>query len=242
MHDASGGEVPDSGSGGFLAQRVILVAIVGVVAVSAFLAFQPRDERSFWLLAGGPTVLLALVAVAHPARASILERLKPKAGDATLGIFSAATLFVCAYGFTKTVMPMTSPRAAWLALLYAQMGDPEQLRGHATRLFVGLVLVAAAEEIVWRGVVTDLLAPQVGSRVAWVVSAVLYAVAYVPTMWSLRSPTAGLDPLLPIAAIGAGLVWGAMAKRFGRLIPSIISHAMFDWVIVVMFRLWGESL
>jgi membrane protease YdiL (CAAX protease family) len=61
-------------------------------------------------------------------------------------------------------------------------------------------------------------------------------------MWSLRSPTAGLDPLLPIAAIGAGLVWGAMAKRFGRLIPSIISHAMFDWVIVVMFRLWGESL
>jgi len=37
-------------------------------------------------------------------------------------------------------------------------------------------------------------------------------------------------------------VWGAMAKRFGRLVPSIISHAMFDWAVVVMFRLWGGSL
>jgi membrane protease YdiL (CAAX protease family) len=239
MHHANGG---DAGDSGFLAQRLTLAAIVTVVGASAYFAFQPRDDRSFWLLAAGPTVLLALVALAHPARGTLLERLKPKAGDATVGIFSAATLFVCAYGFTKTVMPATSPRAAWLALLYAQLGDPDALRGHATGLFVALVAIAAAEEIVWRGVVIDLLAPQVGSRLAWVASAGLYAVAYVPTMWSLRSPTAGLDPLLPIAALGAGLVWGAMAKRFDRLVPSIVSHAMFDWAVVVMFRLWGGSL
>jgi membrane protease YdiL (CAAX protease family) len=238
-NDEDGGGADETGS---LAQRLTLGAIVTVVGASAFFAFQPRDDRSFWLLAAGPTVLLALVALAHRARGALFDRLKPRAGDATVGIFSAATLFVCAYGFTKTVLPAASPRVAWLALLYAQLGDPDDLRGHALRLFVALVLIAAAEEIVWRGVVIDLLTPQVGSRFAWVVSAALYAVAYVPTMWSLRSPAAGLDPLLPIAALGAGLVWGGMAKRFGRLVPSIVSHAMFDWAVVVMFRLWGGSL
>jgi membrane protease YdiL (CAAX protease family) len=239
MHPANDGEPAEPG---LLAQRLTLAAIVSVVGASAFFAFQPRDARSFWVLAAAPTVLLALAALAHPSRGALLDRLKPKAGDATVGIFSAATLFVCAYGFTKTVMPATSPRVAWLALLYAQLGDPDELRSHATGLFVALVVIAAAEEIVWRGVVIDLLAPQVGSRVAWVLSAGLYAVAYVPTMWALRSPNAGLDPLLPIAALGAGLVWAGMAKRFDRLVPSIVSHAMFDWAVVVMFRLWGGSL
>jgi membrane protease YdiL (CAAX protease family) len=242
MQDANDGDGGGEGDTSLLARRLTLAAIVIAVGATAFFAFQPRDERSFWLLATGPTALLALVALAHPARAALLERLRPKAGDATVGIFSAATLFVCAYGFTRTVMPASSPRVAWLALLYAQLGDPDDLRGHALRLFVALVLVAAAEEIVWRGVVSDLLAPEVGARLAWVASAALYAVANLPTMWSLRSPNAGLDPLLPIAALGAGLVWGAMAKRFGRLVPSIISHAMFDWAVVVMFRLWGGSL
>jgi membrane protease YdiL (CAAX protease family) len=60
-------------------------------------------------------------------------------------------------------------------------------------------------------------------------------------MWALAAPS-GLNPILPLAALGAGLVWGAMARRFGRLVPSIVSHVLFDWCIVVMFRLWGESL
>jgi membrane protease YdiL (CAAX protease family) len=79
------------------------------------------------------------------------------------------------------------------------------------------------------------------SRWAWVVSAGLYSLAYVPTMWALAAPS-GPNPILPLAALGAGLVWGMMARRFGRLTPGIVAHALFDWCIVVMFRLWGESL
>ena len=101
--------------------------------------------------------------------------------------------------------------------------------------------VAAAEEIVWRGLATSLLAETIGSRFAWAAGAGLYALAYVPTMAALAVPS-GPNPLLPIAALGAGLVWGAMARRAGRLTPGIVSHALFDWCVVVMFRLWGESL
>jgi hypothetical protein len=30
-----------------------------------------------------------------------------------------------------------------------------------------------------------------------------------------------------------------MARAFGRLGPSIIAHALFDWAVVMMFPLWG---
>jgi membrane protease YdiL (CAAX protease family) len=103
----------------------------------------------------------------------------------------------------------------------------------------GAVIAAAvAEELVWRGMVTQLLAERVGSRMAWVWAAVLYALAYAPTMWALRS-SAGLNPLLVGAALGAGLLWGAMARAFGRLAPGVLAHALFDWAVVMMFPLWG---
>ena len=52
-------------------------------------------------------------------------------------------------------------------------------------------------------------------------------------------PDAGLNPVLPLAALGGGLVWGAMARAFGRLAPSVLAHALFDWAVVMMFPLWG---
>jgi hypothetical protein len=218
---------------------------VAAVAFTAYLAFQTdrAGETSFWLLAGGPTIALALVSLGVAGRRSALwEELKPKSGDFSLGFFAACVLFAGAYAFVKIGLPSTSPRAMWLARIYLQTGDPNVLRAHPGALMAGLIVVAAAEEIVWRGVVTSILAEKIGSRFAWAASAGLYALAYVPTMWALKSPSAGLDPLLPIAGLFAGLGWGAMAKRSGRLPPAIVAHALFDWTVIVMFRLWGESL
>ena len=102
------------------------------------------------------------------------------------------------------------------------------------------MLEAVAEEVLWRGAVMQVLADRVGTRTAWVWAAVLYAVAYVPTAWSLRAGgTGSLDPLLPVAALGAGLLWGAMARAWGRLVPGMIAHVFFDWAVVMMFPLWG---
>jgi membrane protease YdiL (CAAX protease family) len=48
--------------------------------------------------------------------------------------------------------------------------------------------------------------------------------------------------MLPIASLGVGLVWGGMGRVTGRLTPAILSHAAFDWCVIVVFRLWGPSL
>jgi hypothetical protein len=58
----------------------------------------------------------------------------------------------------------------------------------------------------------------------------------------MRDPDAGPNPLVPLAALGAGLVWGWMAQRYERLLPGIFSHVLFDWTVVMMFRLWGPSV
>ena len=109
-------------------------------------------------------------------------------------------------------------------------------------MVLAIVVLAVAEEIVWRGLVTSLLAELVGTQRAWVYAAVLYALAQVPTLWALADPVAGLNPVLPVAALASGLVWGFMARRFGRLLPGIFSHVLFDWTVLMMFRLWGPSI
>jgi membrane protease YdiL (CAAX protease family) len=71
---------------------------------------------------------------------------------------------------------------------------------------------------------------------------VLYAIAHVPTLWALKDINAGPNPVLVMAALGCGLVWGYMARRFERLVPGMISHVLFDWTVMMMFRLWGPSV
>jgi membrane protease YdiL (CAAX protease family) len=219
----------------------LITLLIGVTSYFAFLSDR-AGERSFWLLAGGPVVGLAPIALWRAWKDGELARsMRPRAGDFTLGSLGAAFLFLAAYAFSRLVTPNGSPRAIWLARLYLQLGDPSALRAHSSALVAALICVAAAEEIVWRGLATSLLAELIGSRWGWVGSAGLYALAYVPTMWALAAPS-GPNPILPLAALGAGLVWGGMARRVDRLIPGIVSHALFDWCVVVIFRLWGESL
>ena len=219
-----------------------VAAAVVVAGLSSYLAFSPERSGSvsFWALAIGPTVVLAASAAVWARREGFLaEWLSPRWGDFTRGVLGAAGLFAAAWGLTRLVAPQGSPRELWLVSLYGQIGDPRVLQAHAPLVAAAIALAALAEEIVWRGTVTQLLAERVGSRLAWIWSAGLYALALAPTAWALRAGS-GLNPLLVIAAGGAGLVFGGMARVFGGLAPSILAHALFDWAVIMMFPLWGR--
>jgi hypothetical protein len=229
------------------AAALFLAASVLVTAVCSYFAFQPASSGgvTFWLLAGGPTLVLAAVAAAWAWREELLkEWLAPRWGDFSRGVAGAVLLFGLAYAFSKIVTPVGSPREVWLVSLYGQLGDPKVRLAHAPAVAAAIGAVALAEEVVWRGMVTQLLADRMGTRTAWIAAAVLYALAYVPTMWALRAGGPGgggmLNPVLPVAALGAGLLWGGMARAFGgRLAPGVLAHALFDWAVVMMFPLWG---
>lgn len=224
---------------------VLLAGVVLAIACAAHFGFAPEraGQPSVFLVIGITYVVLAGIAVAHAYRDGVLrEWFSAKFGDFTRGVVAAVVLFGAAYVFTKLVTPAGTPREVWLTRLYLQFGEPELLRKNVAGVVAAIVITAAAEEVVWRGLVTSLLAERIGSRRAWVWAAALYAVAHVPTMWQLRIPNGTMNPLVVLAALGCGLVWGAMTRMFGRLLPAIIAHAFFDWAILMMFRLWGPSV
>jgi membrane protease YdiL (CAAX protease family) len=219
--------------------------IVATIALASYFAFDVSRHGSttFYLAMAVPTVLLAIIGIVRAKNDGILKSwFSVKSGDFTRGFASAAVLFGGAYAFMKLVAPPESSRSSWLARLYLQIGDPAILRKNVGMVVIALIIVAVAEEIVWRGLVVSLLEEQIGSRRAWVWAAVLYAVAHLPTVYALRDPQAGLNPVVVLAALGCGLVWGGMARKFERLLPSIFSHVLFDWTVVMMFRLWGASV
>jgi membrane protease YdiL (CAAX protease family) len=234
-----------------------LAAIVVATGGGAHFAFQlaRAGEPSFVLWLALPTVVIAILGAVRAHREGNLYRrgsfdergtgagwLNVRSGDFTRGFGAAALLFGVAYGVTKLVAPVGSDRESWLARFYLQIGDPSTLRKHIGMVVAAIIVTAIGEELVWRGLVTSLLEERVGSRRAWVWAAVLYAVSLLPTLWALRDPVAGLNPVLPVAALVSGLVWGGMSRRFERLLPGMFSHVLLAWTVLMMFRLWGPSL
>jgi membrane protease YdiL (CAAX protease family) len=224
-----------------LASVALAMAVTGAASYFAFLP-QNAGTIAFWALAVGPTLVLGAAAAAWGKREEFLrDWLSPKWGDATKGVLGAALLFALAWAFARFATPIGSKYEIWLVSLYGEIGDPRVLQAHAPAIAGAIASAALAEEVLWRGAITQLLARHVGSRLAWLWAAALYAIAYVPTAWSLRAMGSGtgLNPVLAMAALAGGLVWGAMARAFGRLIPSVLAHALFDWAVVITFPLWG---
>jgi uncharacterized protein len=222
-----------------------LVGIVLSIAIAVHFAFDPAraGKSSFFLIIAIPNVIIAILGVLRAKHDGVLkEWFRVRSGDFTRGFAAAALLFGGSYAFSRVVAPDTSPRVAWLARLYLQLGDPADLRKNVALVVVALIVMAVAEELVWRGLVVGLLEEQIGSSRAWIWSAVLYAVAHLPTIWALRDNKVGMNPIIILAALSCGLVWGFMARRFERLLPGIFSHVLFDWTVVMMFRLWGSSV
>ncbi|MCL2777448.1 MAG: CPBP family intramembrane metalloprotease [Polyangiaceae bacterium] len=229
----------------YIVPAVSVGGIVVVIAAATHFAFAAAraGEPSMLVWMGGPTVALAVFGAVRAYYDGVFKDwMAMRAGDFTRGFVGAAVLFGAAWVFTKVVAPVGSAREPWLARVYLQLGDPSMLRKNAPVLVGAIIVMAIAEEILWRGFVTTLLAEKIGSRRAWVWAAVLYAIAHAPTAFALQDRVAGYNPTVMAAALGGGLVWGFLARRYGRLLPGVISHILFDWTVLMMFRLWGPSI
>ncbi len=223
---------------GFVGFIAVVVAVAGYLACSGDIAGTPRVA----LLGVGPTLAVGVVGAYFLHREELLVPLVTfRPGDFTRGFLAALLIFAAASAATHFFLPLTSPRASWLLRAYLQIGDPKDLRDHLPGVVVAIALAAIAEEVVFRGIVPTFLEGVLGSRRAWLYSAVLFAAVQLPTAFALRTKE-GLNPLLPVAALFSGLVWGYMTRRWGRLWPAIICHALLDWCVIIMFRLYGPSL
>lgn len=214
--------------------------LISLVVSTAAMTFAFRLELAgtptFWFALLIPHALLAVVAVKRLwDDGALLDVLGPRWGDLSLGVVTGALLLLASFGARAVLAPAGSTRLAWLFRVYAQVGDPDLVQ-RSVVYTSALFLVVICEELVWRSLVLDELTARFGTRLAWPLAALCYGLSALPTLYTLRDPLAGYNPLLVTAALGCGIVWSFLASIKGRLIPVIIAHAVFTYFSLVQFR------
>jgi uncharacterized protein len=208
-----------------------LFALV-TVCVTAIMtgATLPQDSSSgFWFVTFAGYLGLSALSVFVLARQQKLSSLLTlRGGDLTLGIVSGLVFTGAALYALRYIAPLSDPRGAWLLTIYAQTGE---IQGDLFRT-VGLVGVVAGEELVWRGLVLTQALERWGPKRGVPLCAVLYAVAHLPTIATLAVPGVGYNPLLVLAALVMGLVWGTMSWLTTRLLPAFFCHLVFSYFMV----------
>jgi membrane protease YdiL (CAAX protease family) len=221
----------------------VLIAAIVVAVVAASISLATREQFSgtmfVFLVPAVPYAIFTALAVLRMRKeGSIAEKLRPRSGDLTFGAIVTVMLLLGAVAGRTFLAPHGSAREGWLIRIYQQIGDPEVLQRHMLGVSLAVVVVSGLEELSWRGYVYPILEERFGTRRAWPATAVLYAAAQLPTLVTLRDPFAGPNPLVVIAALGCGLVWGLVVARTARLPVAIISHALFTLAVVIHFPLW----
>jgi uncharacterized protein len=181
---------------------------------------------NFWLMMSINTSLLAAVSFAFGRPLISREELSLK--NILLGILAAVLLyFVFRVGnrvliFISGVLPTLIPdRAGNIEAVYAN-------RGALSPVVVGVLLffpIGFGEEIFWRGFVQARFSQKWGPPAAFALTTLLYVGVHVPTG----------NPVLILAAFTCGLFWGGIYMAFGKLVPALVSHMLWDPAIFVMF-------
>ncbi|HEU4539205.1 MAG TPA: CPBP family intramembrane glutamic endopeptidase, partial [Polyangiaceae bacterium] len=161
-----------------------------------------------------------------------------RSGDLTLGFMLTLGLGLASALGRRVLAPPGSPTELWLVRIYLQFGEVPREKVAYVATAAAIVVVALLEEITWRGLVQSLLEARFGPRLAWPLGALLFSAAHLPTLWRLEAPGLGPNPLVMLAALGCGGVWGFVAARLGRLGPSLASHALYTYGLTMAFPLW----
>lgn len=154
-------------------------------------------------------------------RAETLRRLRPTLRFVALGC-AAGLLMVAAtralFPLVLSQIPAVELPVSALYLAFGQVTLPK---------LAVMGLVICCEEIVWRGAIQTRAERYVHPPGAAVVTALAYAAAHGPVG----------SPLLTVVALCCGLFWGALAAWSRSLVPSVISHLIWDLSVLVIWPL-----
>jgi membrane protease YdiL (CAAX protease family) len=175
---------------------------------------------NFWLKLTGSASLLAAIGLVS-SRNELKALFLFKVRHLWVGVLSALLL----YGIF------------WVGKLVANLlfsFAPEQIESvYASKtqldaVWIGLLLLLVmgpAEEIYWHGFVQRRLTGRYGATAGVLATAVVYTLVH----------AVSLNFILVAAAGICSLYWGLLFQREKILIPLIISHALWDFLIFVLF-------
>ena len=174
----------------------------------------------FWVKIALAAAILASLSLAAMGSSRVqLEGIKAR--DVKLGLASAVLLYVV-FWLGKLVLTAVFPDVA-----SSEIGRVYAPRTETSLWIIGALLLfvtGPSEEIYWRGFLQRVLMQQVGPASGWLLATLAYSLVHI---WTLNVP-------LMLAAFTAGLVWGWIYLVERRLLPVIISHAVWSVAIFVI--------
>ncbi|MES1210266.1 MAG: CPBP family intramembrane glutamic endopeptidase [Pseudomonadota bacterium] len=150
---------------------------------------------------------------------------RPGAVAIIAGLVTGAAMTLATYALYPLVSYVSAALARDTAHLYANLNA-------SSHLWLSLVLVPVVigEEVVWRGVVYGALARRLGPIAAVLVGAPLYALAH----------AAVGSPVLVLAALGCGLIWGGLRATTASLLAPLVAHLLWDEIVLFLAPVAGR--
>lgn len=200
-------------------KKVIIPVLVA--AALWFVMFSPwtKEYVSFWVTMGFAAVSLILMSAFLGD--NFKKQFSLSGRDILTGIVSAAVLyFVFVLGNFLSVHLFDFAKG--------QVGNIYRMKEGENPFFLSLllvVLVGPAEEIFWRGFVQRSLIGNFGEWTALIATTIIYSLVHI---WSFNF-------MLIMAAMVCGAFWGLLYKYNKNLLTLIISHAVWDLSVFILF-------
>lgn len=196
--------------------------VVGTIACLAF-GLLPGGPFGVW----GGTPLAALVGIGGAwwtSRRRLMPLLAPTQRNVLVGVSSGLAMAVATHVLYPLVAPQVPAIAQQTRELYARLGIVQH-GPVATMLLVTAVVLA--EELVFRGIVFGALQERLGTRPALVVAVAIYVLPQLLSgSW-----------LLLVLAVGCGVVWTLQRAYCDNLVVPLLTHLVWDALVMVCFPL-----
>lgn len=199
--------------------KVIIFSLI-IAAILWFVIFVLKPFN-FWIEMG--VSILVLVMVALFSEKNLISFRNVKLRHILIGIISAIILYFVFYTGNIISGYLFPFKDAQISSVYSN-------RAQGSSLLIGVLLlfiIGPGEEIYWRGFIQKNLAKKFGENKGYIFATLLYAGVHIITF----------NFMLVVAALVCGIYWGWIYKKEKSLVPIIISHAIWDFTVFVLFPL-----
>lgn len=195
---------------------IILAAILWSIM---FLPVTAPHINFWWVMTGSACTLSILSTIFNP---GWWKRVNFDFKNILLGIGIAVVLWSVFWVGDKLSQLLFNFARPQVELIYGMKTGESPLLLTILMLF----LIGPAEEIFWRGYVQHTLSKRWTPNIGFIVTTAIYALVHIGSF----------NFMLTMAALVAGIVWGALYRffpeRFGAI---IISHALWDAAVFIWF-------
>ncbi|MFH0882050.1 MAG: type II CAAX endopeptidase family protein [bacterium] len=197
---------------------LLFIAVLAAVIIWYFLFAVPGTP--FWvviaaatfMLGGGTLLVFPDTLRAHPRTWSRFILMGFVAAFVLYGLFALGD---------KAVRVVLADGAHQVANVYAT-------RAQAQPTVIGLLLffiIGPGEELFWRGWVQRTFSARFGAIGGYLITTAVYILVHVPSM----------NLTLIGAAAVAGAFWGYLYVLYGHIGPGLVSHALWDVSVFILF-------